>query len=72
MSRPKPCPAVYELTIVGTLGPVLRGALAPYASISSQPQTIIRTDVRDGADLVDLMLLLDARGLEVTDIVELG
>lgn len=71
MSTPKPCPATYELTIVGTLGPVLTGALAPHALTSSEPQTIIRADVGDGSDLVDLVLLLDARGLEVTGIVEL-
>lgn len=71
MSTPRSRPATYELTIAGTLGPVLRGALAPCTATSSEPQTIIRADVGDGSDLVDLVLLLDARGLEVTGIVEL-
>jgi hypothetical protein len=69
-ASPGPEPTVYELTIAGTIGPVLRGALAPYASATSEVHTVIRADVAQG-DLVDLVLMLQARGLEIADIHEL-
>lgn len=64
-------PAVYELTVMGTIGPVLRGALAPYASAIPELQTVVRTEVPEGRDLVDLVLLLESSGLEISDIHEL-
>lgn len=61
----------YELTVVGDVGPAVRNALAPYASASSEHQTTLRTGVGEDRDLVDLVLMLASRGLEITDIVDL-
>lgn len=65
-------PATYELTVVGALGPVLRKALAPYATASCEQHTILRTALGDDADLVDLVLMLASRGLDIADVVEVG
>ena len=61
----------YELTIVGTLGPVLQRALEPYARASRQPQTILRASLPETGDLVDLVEVLEARGFEISDITAL-
>jgi hypothetical protein len=63
--------ATYELTVVGTLGPVLQRALEPYASAARQPQTILRASLRESGDLVDLLEVLEARGLDITNITAL-
>ncbi len=66
MSRPlPPDPATYELTVVGTLGPCLRAVLQPRVTASAEPQTIMRS--REG-DLVDLVLLLESKGLVIASI----
>lgn len=65
-------PATYELTVVGALGPVLRHALAPYATATAEHQTVLRTELGDDADLVDLVLMLASRGLEIADVVDRG
>lgn len=64
--------ATYELTVVGSLGPVLRNALAPYAVATCEQQTILRTGLGEDADLVDLVLMLASRGLEIADVTDLG
>lgn len=64
-------PAMYELVVVGALGPVLRNALAPCAAARSEHQTILRTVVGEDSDLVDLVLMIASRGLEISDIVDL-
>lgn len=63
--------AVYQFTIVGTLGPVLRRALEPYVTASPQRQTIVRAESPEGRDLVDLVRLLESRGLEIASICQL-
>lgn len=63
--------AVYQFTIVGTLGPVLRRALEPYVTASPQRQTIVRADSPDGGDLVDLVRLLESKGVEIASICQL-
>lgn len=64
--------AVYELTIAGAIGPVLRSVLAPCRATPAQDCTIIRTTTRTPTDLVDLVLRLHDRGLVVDDIFEAG
>jgi hypothetical protein len=57
--------ALYELTVVGQLGPVLRAMLAPaVAATSCAYLTIILRPDQDGPDLVDVVELLSARGIE--------
>lgn len=65
----------YELVVVGTLGPVLRCALAPYASATPEVCAVVRAsgDSSDNGarDLVDVLILLEARGLEISSIQRL-
>jgi hypothetical protein len=64
--------ATYELVVAGDLGPVLRHALAPYASAHCEHHTVLRTVVGEDSDLVDLVLMLASRGLEISDVLDLG
>jgi hypothetical protein len=61
-------PAVYELTLAGAIGPVLRFALKPHQVAQTQICTILRTRASADRDLVDLMLRLESRGLKVEDV----
>ncbi|HSE10665.1 MAG TPA: hypothetical protein VLB29_18520 [Nocardioidaceae bacterium] len=61
---------VYELTVVGALGPALCHALTPFAHAISEAHTILRAELPDGLDLVDLMGVMEAKGLDVVDVVE--
>lgn len=71
-AAPRPgLPVVYELTIVGTIGPVLQNALAPYASATPEYRTVVRAGLPAGRDLVDLVRVLESRGLEIAAIHEL-
>jgi len=56
----------YEITVVGALGPVLRAAMQPLVTTTSGPCTTLRTALGRRGDLADLVVALDARGLEVT------
>lgn len=60
-----PDAAVYELTVVGRLGPALRRMLEPYAIASSESQTILRASPSQTADIVDLVFLLQANGIQL-------
>lgn len=71
MTARSPGGPVYELVVSGTLGPVLRCALARYASATSEYQTVVRAWVPADRDLVDLVRVLASRGLEIADIHEL-
>jgi hypothetical protein len=61
-------PAVYELTLAGAIGPMLRCALRPHEVARTQLCTILRARGSADGDLVDLMLLLESRGLQVEDV----
>lgn len=56
-------PAVYELTVKGGMGPVIRSALTPSGVSRSDVCTILR--VSSGRDLADLLLLIQEKGLTV-------
>ncbi|MDF2145511.1 hypothetical protein [Knoellia sp. p5-6-4] len=58
----------YEITVAGSLGPVLRAALQPLVTTASGPCTTLRAALRRRDDIADLVALLDAKGLEVTHI----
>lgn len=64
--------ALYELTVSGPIGPVLRSALRPYATAPSRACTILRTAVIPRDAVLDLVLLLDRRGLDVEVVFETG
>jgi hypothetical protein len=59
---------LYELTVVGAFGPVLRGMLETCVSVSAELHAIIHTGLLEDRDLVDLVLLFESRGLELTKI----
>ncbi len=61
---------VYELTIAGGIGPVVRNALRPQVAEPPRLFTILRTGALSGRDLVDLVLLLHSRGLDIEGIFE--
>jgi hypothetical protein len=71
MSAFEPSNVVYELTIVGALGPAFCQALKPHRAAPCEAQTIVRAQVPEDRDLVDVLGALEARGVEVADIVEL-
>lgn len=54
----------YELTVSGSLGPVLRHALRPFARASSELQTVLRVEAAE-AELTEVMACLESRGVEV-------
>jgi hypothetical protein len=58
---------VFELTVEGELGPVLRRALRP-AATERRPCTTFRATAEAGLGVVDLMGILYAEGLTVESI----
>lgn len=59
---------VYELTVAGALGPAVKAVLQPLVTASAELQTILRAEVPPDVDLVDLVRILDALGVEFADI----
>ncbi len=72
MTTHSPEPAEYELVVAGTLGPVIRQALSPYATATPEVRAVVRAGgggPSEGAgDLVDVLVLLEAHGLRITRI----
>jgi hypothetical protein len=62
---------VYELTLAGELGAVFRSALRPHDVTRSEVCTILRAGATSAEDLVQLLHLLDARGLSIEDVFSL-
>ena len=60
--------AVYELTVVGRLGPVLRAALAPAVAATSSSHLTLAWHGDEETDLVDLVQMLVSLGLEATTV----
>jgi hypothetical protein len=56
-------PARYELTVEGHIGPVLRRALQPSGGDLADVCVVVRAAAPD--DMVGLMQVLEAHGLEV-------
>lgn len=54
----------YELTVVGCIGPVLRGAL-PVRRMETVETTVIRLDESAARTLVDLLEMLEGAGVRV-------
>ena len=69
MNRPGSPEASYELTVVGGLGPALRARFLPAATTSCAVSTTLCLRAHGDTDLVDVLRLLAAHGLEVTSIV---
>lgn len=69
-AEPSTGPAVYELTVKGSLGPVLRNALCPAAATVPTGCTIVRTGVGSEADVAELVRALQAKGFDVEGIFD--
>jgi hypothetical protein len=67
-SRGKHESTLYELTVVGAFGPVVRGMLETCVAASAEVHAVIRTGLSKDLDLVDLVLLFESRGLKITKI----
>jgi hypothetical protein len=68
MSETEPdAEVVFELTVEGELGPVLRCALQPRAA-ERRPCTIFRATADASSGVADLVAMLDAEGLTVESI----
>ena len=56
---------VYELTLAGSVGPVLCKAFRPFGTSQAHVCTVLRVEPPPETDLVDLVAELDAHGLQV-------
>ena len=65
-------PLVYEFTVTGPVGPVLRAALRPHAVARSSECTIMRVEHADSRDLVDLLQRLSREGLSVEEVAKIN
>ena len=63
--------STYALTVVGTVGPVLRGAL-PVRRAETVETTVIRLDESAARTLLDVLELLEAAGVRVEAVHRLG
>ena len=61
---------LYEQTLAGGVGPVLRNALTPCTLGPSRVCTVVHTVVPAERDLVDVVADLDARGLVIEEAFE--
>lgn len=66
MSSTQGSRTVYELDVVGQLGPVLRAMAETTAACSYERDTVLR--LRGAEDLADVLDLCRSEGLEVTTI----
>ena len=60
--------AVYELTVAGRLGPVLRAALAPAVAATASSHITLTWHGDEETDLVDVVQMLVSLGLEATTV----
>ena len=70
MSRPHDCPATYEFTLSGRLGPVLRAVFADQRITTLEPCTVIRLTDAGERDLVDVLTLFDSAQVSVREVHE--
>jgi hypothetical protein len=68
----RPTDAIFEVTIAGSLGPLLRFALSPCRATPTQEYTLLRVAQPPERDLVDLVDRLQHKGLVVEDAFETG
>jgi hypothetical protein len=61
-----------ELTVAGVLGPMLTQACRAEPGASARTCTVLRTRLPEDLDLPELVRLLDARGLRVLGVTDLG
>jgi hypothetical protein len=71
MFHPGQDSALYEVTVVGALGPVLRHALRQGRPCAARIYTIVRTTPGRDQQIDELLETLDKRGLDVDGVVTL-
>lgn len=63
---------VYELTVTGDLGDVLRWAVRPHGVTRAGTTTVLHAVVSHRRDLVDLLATLDAHDVTLQDVFLIG
>jgi hypothetical protein len=63
-----PGQASYELTVAGDIGPGVHAALTPYATALGELHTVLRARTSHDVEFLDLVLLLESRGLRIASI----
>jgi hypothetical protein len=58
----------YELTVAGDLDAGVHAALTPYATALGELQTVLCTRTPDELEFLDLVLLLESRGLRIASL----
>jgi hypothetical protein len=58
----------YELTVAGDLGAGVHAALTPYATTLGELHTVLRARTSRDVEFLDLVLLLESRGLRIASI----
>ena len=60
--------ASYELTVAGDMGPGVHAALTPYAAALGELHTVLGARTSHDVEFLDLVLLLESRGLRIASI----
>ena len=66
-----PGQASYELTVAGDMGAGVHAALTPYATALGELHTVLGARTSHDVEFVDLVLLLESRGLRIASIAVL-
>jgi len=70
--RPAAEPCVYQLTVAGVIGPVLRSALQPHQASAGETYSILLVRRSAARDVVDIVGLLSKRGLPIDGVFTVG
>jgi hypothetical protein len=64
--------STYEFVVAGALGPVLRHALSPQRTAQTQSCTVLRAEVAEDTDLVDVVRILESKGVKFEGVFAIG
>lgn len=62
----------YEFVVTGALGPVLRCALSPQRTAQTQHCTVLRAKVAEESDLVEVVRILESKGVKFDGVFAIG
>ena len=64
--------STYEFVVAGALGPVLRHALSPQRTARTESCTVLRADVAEDTDLVEVVRILESKGVKFEGVFAIG